>query len=71
MILYLHMNPLYTQTEVFAYVHKQCASGSFSASGATVCTACSAGKYLTDAAGGTDAASCTMVSLEHIHRCVC
>ncbi len=40
----------------------QCASGSFSASGVSVCTACSAGKYLTSAAGGTEAGSCTSVS---------
>ena len=29
-----------------------------------MCIACSAGKYLTNAAGGTDAASCTSVSAE-------
>jgi hypothetical protein len=50
-------------TEVFAYVHMQCASGWFSASGASVCTACSAGKYVTKADGGTDADSCTSVSI--------
>lgn len=40
----------------------QCASGWFSGSGASVCTACSAGKYLTNASGETDAGSCTRVS---------
>ena len=40
----------------------QCPVGWFSASGASVCTACSAGKYLTNASGGTEAASCTSVS---------
>jgi hypothetical protein len=29
-----------------------------------VCTACSAGKYLTNAAGGTDTGSCTSVSAD-------
>ncbi len=41
----------------------QCASGSFSGSGASECTACSAGKYLSNVAGGTEAASCTAVSI--------
>ena len=40
----------------------QCESGSFSASGASVCTACGAGKYLTLASGETEANSCTSVS---------
>jgi hypothetical protein len=40
----------------------QCASGSYSASGASVCVNCSAGKYLTKADGGTEAGSCTSVS---------
>ena len=42
----------------------QCGSGIFSASGASVCTACPAGKYLTNAAGGTHAGSCTNVSID-------
>ncbi len=40
----------------------QCASGSYSASGASVCVNCSAGKYLTRADGDTEAGSCTRVS---------
>ena len=40
----------------------QCASGWFSGSGASVCVACGAGKYLTKADGGTDPDSCTNVS---------
>ncbi len=39
----------------------QCPLGSFSARGASVCTACIPGKYLVNAAGGTEAASCISV----------
>ncbi len=55
----------------------QCASGSYSASGASVCVNCSAGKYLTRADGSTEAASCTSVSRLNTccelvaHVCVC
>jgi hypothetical protein len=41
----------------------QCSSGQFSASGASACTACSAGKTLVDPAGDTDAESCGYVSV--------
>ncbi len=41
----------------------QCSSGRFSVSGASVCMACSAGKYLTKSSGGTEAGSCTYVSM--------
>ncbi len=50
----------------------QCSIGWYSASGASSCTACSAGKYLTNAAGGTEAASCTSVSFnKSLHQSVC
>ncbi len=44
----------------------QCASGKFSASAATACTACSAGKSLMNAGGGTEEASCILVSTTHV-----
>ncbi len=47
-----------------------CASGSFSAGGETVCIACSAGKYLKKADGGTEANSCTIVS-GLVYACAC
>jgi hypothetical protein len=40
-----------------------CPAGRFSTAGVSTCTSCSAGKYLTNASGGSDAASCTAVSL--------
>jgi hypothetical protein len=39
----------------------QCEAGWFSGEGATVCTACSSGKYLRNAAGGTEEGSCIKV----------
>jgi hypothetical protein len=42
----------------------QCATGWFSGTGASLCIACSAGKYLTNASGATDASSCTSVSID-------
>ncbi len=47
---------------ILIYEYLQCASGLYAISGATVCTACAFGKYLTNPAGGTEAASCTAVS---------
>ncbi len=41
----------------------QCASGTYSGSNASSCTACPAGKYSTNASGSTEAASCTAVSI--------
>ena len=51
----------------------QCASGTYSATASTSCTACPAGKYLADAGGGTEALSCTAVSVHarlllHVHQ---
>jgi hypothetical protein len=43
-------------------VRLQCPSGMFSTTGASVCTSCSAGKYLTNATGGTVEVACTNVS---------
>jgi hypothetical protein len=40
----------------------QCGAGTFSAAGASACTSCSPGKYLTNASGATDQKSCTTVS---------
>ncbi len=40
----------------------QCSGGTFSAAGASACTSCSPGKYLTNASGETDLKSCTTVS---------
>jgi hypothetical protein len=40
----------------------QCPTGWFSGSAATACTSCSAGKYVTNSSGGTEAAACTNVS---------
>ena len=54
--------------DAVVYCILQCANGWFSVSGATACTACSAGKYLTLASGGTEAASCTSVSVHGSHR---
>ncbi len=39
----------------------QCASGSYSGSGATACTACGAGKYLTSASAASEADACATV----------
>ncbi len=53
----------YPDIKLLTFIEElQCASGAFSASGASVCTACTAGKYLTLASGGTEAGSCTGVS---------
>ena len=46
----------------FILCHMQCAGGWYSAPGASSCTACPRGKYQTNASGGTEALSCTLVS---------
>jgi hypothetical protein len=47
-----------------SYIYtSQCTNGTFSGGGATACTVCSAGKYLTNSSGITEAASCTAVSM--------
>ncbi len=40
----------------------QCPDGQYSASAATACSACPAGKYRVNIAGGTEVASCAIVS---------
>ncbi len=48
--------------DTYMLVWFQCSSGKYSGRGAPACTACSGGKYLTNATGATESASCTNVS---------
>jgi hypothetical protein len=50
---------------------QQCQGDTFSATGATVCTACSAGKYILNRAGGTESSSCKDVSVTIFLMCLC
>jgi hypothetical protein len=50
---------------IYSMACMQCTIGWFSGAGATVCSVCSAGKYLSNAAGGVEASSCTSVSVLH------
>ncbi len=52
------------------HVTAQCLNGSYSASGASACTQCSAGKYLTNISGATEAKSCSKVSVVFVCFCV-
>jgi hypothetical protein len=52
-------------------VYLQCPSQSYAASGASACRACEFGKYLSNATGDTEAASCTNVSIVHAAKAVC
>jgi hypothetical protein len=44
----------------------QCPTGWYSGAASTFCISCPAGKYLTNASGGTEARSCTNVSMSKI-----
>ena len=67
-VTYIHT----IRTCKLVYIHiLQCPSGMYSADTAPSCTACPAGKYLTNSSGRTEAAACTNVSHLSMHECVC
>ncbi len=59
---YLHLQIIALQVCNKLKMVQQCGTGQWSAQGAAACSMCPTSKYLTNAAGGTEAASCTHVS---------